>query len=118
MRQKEKQKMKTQNLRSEQNGVTIAIDVGEPKAVYVTPRGLAKLLDSAFADFLREQVASVPSETLAAIQERADMTPEAREAKRKAAALAAAEAKVAAAKTDDERSVAELELQLLRLKQK
>lgn len=110
--------MKTKNLRSEVNGVTIAIDVGESKAVYVTPKGLAKLLDPAFIESLREQVASVPSETLAAIQERADMTPEAREAKRKAVVLAAAEAKVANAKTDDERDVAALELQLLKLKQK
>ena len=71
--------MKTTNLSSEKNGITIAVKTKSGKAVYASPDALREVLENA-TSLLAELNGVDPSE-LAAIQDRSTLTPEARKAK-------------------------------------
>lgn len=106
--------MKTKNLSSEQNGISIAVDVGTEKPVYASPAQLRGIL--AKAEELKAELQTWPVDVLDAIDSRAGQTPEARKAARFAAQKAKLEAAVASATSDAQRDVAALELKLFVLK--
>ena len=107
--------MKVGNFSSEQNGISLAVDVGEARPIYVTPsqfRGLLARFEALKTDF-----GTIPEATLDAIDERASMTPESRKLARVTAQRTKLEAAVAAAAVGTPaRAVAEMELQLFTLK--
>lgn len=106
--------MKTKHLSSEQNGISIAVDVGTEKPVYMTPTQLRNFVERAPA--LADELASVDEAVLDAIDARAALTPDARKAARLGAQKAKLEAALASAQTDAARAVAEAELKLFILK--
>lgn len=106
--------MKTKTLSSEQNGISIAVDVGADKPVYATPSALRALLQNATA--IAAELATWPDDVLTAIDERAGQTPEARKLARVTSQRTKLEAAVASATSDAARDVATLELKLFNLK--
>lgn len=116
MAQKEKYTMKTANLSSEKNGITLAVKTKSGKAVYATPDALREILENGPA--LLAELNSVDADELGAIQLRASQTPEARKAasvqKRREELQAAVSNTVAGT---PQRQIAELEIQAFELKQ-
>lgn len=106
--------MKTKTLSSEQNGISIAVDVGADKPIYATPTALRALLSK--APEIQAELATWPDDVLAAIDERAGQTPEARKLARVTSQRAKLEAAVAGATSEAARDVATLELKLFNLK--
>ena len=106
--------MKTKNLSSESNGISIAVNVGTSKPVYATPTQLRALLSQ--ADALRAELETWPSVELEAIDARASLDPDSRKAARINAARSKLQAAVSAATSDAARAVAELELKLFEMK--
>lgn len=106
--------MKTTHLSSEANGVSIAVNVGTEKPIYVTPTGLRALF--ALREAIEAELASIDPAVLDGIDARAALDPEGRKKARVAARRAELEAKLAAATNDAERNVATLELQLFNAK--
>lgn len=108
--------MKTANLSSEKNGITLAVKTKSGKSVYATPAALREILENSPA--LLAELNSVPAEELQAIQTRADLTPEARKLKAVTDQRAALETTVSsAAPGTPAREMAELSLRIFELKQ-
>jgi hypothetical protein len=108
--------MKTQNLSSEKNGISLAVTTKTGKSVYATPSALREILTNAPA--LLAELDSVDAAELAAIDTRANSTPEARKLARVTEQRAKLEAAVVAATTDGAKEVAVLSLKLFELTQK
>jgi hypothetical protein len=103
--------MKTKNLSYEANGISLAVKLdGVEKPVYMTPSQVVAFAEQAPA--LLEQLATLPKADVEAIERRAALDPESRKAARVAAGLAVAVKALTDAKTEGEREVAELKLQL------
>lgn len=110
--------MKTENLSSEKNGISIAVKLGKGKPAYLTPEQLVAVLTPEVADKLRAELASVDTAELAAITQRANQTPEARALARVTAQRATLEAAVAATgEGSPERLIAEMKLKVFELEQ-
>lgn len=103
--------MKTKNLSYEANGISLAVKLeGVERAVYVTPSQLRAFAEQ--APELLAQLATLPTVDVEAIERRAALDPEARKQARVQAGLAAAVKALADAKSDGEREIAELKLQV------
>lgn len=108
--------MKTANLSSEKNGITLAVKTKSGKAVYATPDALREILEN--APTLLAELNGVDAGELAGIQERASQTPEAR--KLAAVGKQRVEKQAAVSNTvagTPQREIAELELRAFELKQ-
>lgn len=107
--------MKTKTLSSEQNGISIAVDVGTDKPIYATPSALRALLSK--AEEIRAELATWPDDVLSAIDERASQTPEARKLARVNGQRAKLQAALAATQPGTPaHEVAALELKVFELK--
>ena len=106
--------MKTANLSSEKNGISLAVKTKSGKNVYATPSALREVLLNAAA--LLAELDSCDSAELSAIDTRASSTPEARKLARVTEQRTKLEAAVIAATTDGAKTVAEMELKLFELK--
>lgn len=106
--------MKTANMKSEKNGVSLAVDVGLPKPLYMSPAQFRAF--EAKLPVLSAEFASIPKAELDAIDARAALPTDDRKAARIAAGLEAAESKLSKAGNQLEKDIAEAELKLFRMK--
>ncbi len=107
--------MKTENIRSEKNGVSMAVTPkGLTKPIYLSPAQFEALV----ADLpnLTAQYATVPQAEKDAINARASLDTGERKNARVQAGLTAAEEKLAKAGNQLEKDIAEAELKLFKMK--
>lgn len=106
--------MKTAHMKSEKNGVSIAVDVGLTKPIYLSPAQFRALVSS--LPTLQAEFATIPQAELDAIDARAALPTDDRKAARIAAGLEAAEKKLASAGNQLEKDIAEAELKLFKMR--
>ncbi len=106
--------MKTASLKSEKNGVSMAVDVGLGKPIYLSPAQFEAFV--AKMPTLSAEYATIPRADLDAINARAALPADDRKTARTQAGLAAAEAKLASAGNQLEKDIAEAELKLFKMK--
>lgn len=107
--------MKTANLKSEKNGVSMAVTpTGLDKPIYLSPAQFEAFV--ADLDNLKAQYATVPQSEKDAINQRAALSTDDRKTARVAAGLKAAEDKLAAAGNQLEKDIAEAELKLFKMR--
>lgn len=108
--------MKTENMKSEKNGVSMAVNVGLDKPIYLSPAQFEAF--AAKLPTLQEEYGKIPRAELDAINARAALPTDDRKQARIAAGLAAAESKLANAGSQLEKDIAEAELKLFKMKNK
>ena len=106
--------MKTANLKSEKNGVSMAVDVGLDKPIYLSPAQFDAFVGK--LPELQAQYATVPQDEKDAINQRASLSTDDRKASRVALGLTAAEKKLAEAGNQLEKDIAEAELKLFKMR--
>lgn len=107
--------VKTEQIRSEKNGVSMAVTPkGLTKPIYLSPAQFEALVADLPA--LQAQYATIPQSERDAINTRAALPTDDRKAARIAAGLATAEKKLADAGNQLEKDIAEAELKLFKMK--